>query len=98
MLLKLILASKLSELEQFENRAAKNQLASKCVKMRPKSNPCNWQALEKVYFGSLRNETPLKIQFYYETNIPQPKNIISRAWQWHRFDFGLIFILFLAIW
>ena len=62
MVLKWILASKLSELGQFENRAAKNQLASKCVKMRPKSNPCNWQALETVYYGSLRNETPLKIQ------------------------------------
>ena len=43
-----------------------------------------------MHFGSLRNETPLKIQFYYETNIPQPKNIISRAWQRHQFDFGLI--------
>ena len=47
---------------------------------------------------SLRKETPLKIQFYCYVNINQPKNICPEAWQQHRFDFGLIFILFLAIW
>ena len=33
--LQLILASKLSELEQFENRAENYQKASKCVKIEP---------------------------------------------------------------
>ena len=47
---------------------------------------------------SLRKETYLKIQFYYRDNITQPKNICSKVWQQHWFDFGLIFILFLAIW
>ena len=47
---------------------------------------------------SLRKETPLKIQFYCQVTITQSKNICSEAWQQHRFDFGLIFILFLAIW
>ena len=37
-----------------------------------------------------RKQTPLKIQFYYQVNMTQPKNIC--------FDFGLIFTLFLAIW
>ena len=53
MVLKLILASKLSELEQFVNRAANDQLASKGVKMRPKSNPCHCQDLEKVSLGEV---------------------------------------------
>ena len=152
----MILASKLSELEQFENRAANHQLASKRVKMRPKSNQCHCQALEKVSLGramlfvrynwilrgvsfikvcsripcfaknwlflfnflfcrkfhgnsiflssgciqrqSLRKETPLKIQFYLTDTITQPNDTFSRAWQWHWFDFGLIFTLFLANW
>ena len=47
---------------------------------------------------SLRKETPFKIQFYCQVTITQSKNICSEAWQQHRFDFGLIFILFLAIW
>ena len=46
---------------------------------------------------SLRNETPLKIQFYYQTSIPSTKNIIYGAWQLHGFDFDLIFLVFLVI-
>ena len=49
--LKLILASKLSELELFENRAADNQIARKIMKMRPKSNQCYCQALEQMFLG-----------------------------------------------
>jgi len=45
--LQLILASKLSELEQFENFAANNQFRKqKRVKMTPKSNCYHCQALK----------------------------------------------------
>jgi len=45
--LQLILASKLSELEPFENFAANNQFRKqKRVKMTPKSNGCHCQALK----------------------------------------------------
>ena len=84
MVLKLILASKLSEIEQFENRAANNQIARKRVKIRPKSNRCYCQALEQMFLGWVMltwNETPLKIQFYYQINITQPKNICFKAWR-----------------
>ena len=40
-----------------------------------------------------RKLTPLKIQFYYEANIA-PRNTFFIAWQWHQFDFGVIFTLF----
>ena len=49
--LKLILASKLSELEQFENQAANNQIARKRVEIRPKSNQCYCQASGQMFFG-----------------------------------------------
>merc|ERR1712155_43008 len=39
-----------------------------------------------------RKLTPLKIQFYYEDNIA-PRNTFFIAWQWHQFDFGVIFTL-----
>ena len=48
--------------------------------------------------GSLRKKTPLKIQFYLSDTITQPNDTFSRAWQWHWFDFGLIFTLLLANW
>ena len=51
MILKLILASKLGEIEQFENRAANNQIARNRVKIRPKSNRCYCQALEQMFLG-----------------------------------------------
>ena len=84
MILKLILASKLGEIEQFENRAANNQIARNRVKIRPKSNRCYCQALEQMFLGWVMltwNETPLKIQFYYQINITQPKNICFKAWR-----------------
>ena len=82
--LTLILASKLSELEQFENWEANNQIARKKMKMRPKSYRCCCQALEQMFLGWVMltwNETPLKIQFYYQINITQPKNICFKAWR-----------------
>ena len=51
--LQLILASKLSEVEQFENWAENYQIASKCVKMRPKSKTCHFQALENESLGGV---------------------------------------------
>ena len=53
LVLKLILASKLSELVQFENRTANNQIARKRVKIRPKSKQCYCQALEQMFLGWL---------------------------------------------
>ena len=41
---------------------------------------------------------PLKIQFYLTDTISQPNDTFSRAWQWHWFDFGLIFTFLLANW
>ena len=38
----------------------------------------------------LRKETPLKVKFYYQTNIIQPIETFSEAWKWHQFDSGLI--------
>ena len=63
MVLKLILALKLSELEQFENQAAKNQLLSKCVKISPKSNLCYCQALEKMFLAWMMLTLIVKLNF-----------------------------------
>ena len=52
LVLKVILASKLSELEEFKNRAANNQIARKRMKMRLKSNRCYCrQALKQMFLG-----------------------------------------------
>jgi len=51
MLLRLILASKLSELVQFENWAENYQKARKGMKIRPKANWCHCQALEIMFLG-----------------------------------------------
>ena len=51
MVLKLILASKLSEIEQFENRAANNQIERKRMEIKPKSYECYCQALEQMFLG-----------------------------------------------
>ena len=121
--------------------------------MRPKSNQCHCQALEKVSLGramllvrynwilrgvsfilfalgspvlpkidffllnflfckiswkfqfsvkwlhpkaKFKKGDPLKIQFYLTDTISQPNDTFSRAWQWHWFDFGLIFTFLLA--
>ena len=40
-----------------------------------------------------RKLTPLKIQFYFQDNIA-PRNTFLIAWQWHQFDFGVIFTLY----
>ena len=123
--------------------------------MRPKSNQCHCQALEKVSLGramllvrynwilrgvsfilfalgspvlpkidffllnflfckiswkfqfsvkwlhpkaKFKKGDPLKIQFYLTDTISQPNDTFSRAWQWHWFDFGLIFTFLLANW
>ena len=41
-----------------------------------------------------RKLTPLRIQFYCQYIITQPKNTFFNAWQWHHFDFSVIFTLF----
>ena len=41
-----------------------------------------------------RKLTPLKIPFYFQGNITLPNNTFFIAWQWHQFDFGVIFTLF----
>ena len=41
-----------------------------------------------------RKLTPLKIPFYCQGNITLPNNTFIIAWQWHQFDFGVIFTLF----
>ena len=68
------------------------------LKKRKLNKNSSFLTKHRVLQQNWRNETPLKIQFYFTTNITQPKNICSKAWQQHRFDFGLIFIIFLAIW
>ena len=55
-------------------------------------------AKQGILEQTLIKETPLKIQLYLTNNIALPKDTFSRAWQWHRFDFGLIFTLLLANW
>ena len=50
----MILASKLSDLEQFENFATINQfIKQKRVKMTSKSNLYHRQALKKVFLGKV---------------------------------------------
>ena len=41
-----------------------------------------------------RKLTPLKISFYCQGTITLPNNTFFIAWQWHQFDFGVIFTLF----
>ena len=41
-----------------------------------------------------RKQTPLKIQFYIQDNITLPTNTFINAWEWHQFDFGIIFTPF----
>ena len=41
-----------------------------------------------------RRLTPLRIQFYCHYITTQPTNTFFNAWQWHQFDFGIIFGLF----
>ena len=51
LVLKVILASKLSDLEEFKNLAANNQIARKRMKMRLKSNRCYCrQALKQMFW------------------------------------------------
>ena len=43
---------------------------------------------------NLRRLTPLRIQFYCQNIINLPINTLFIAWQWHQFDFGIIFTPF----
>ena len=68
------------------------------LKKRKLTKNCPFLAKHMVLEPNWRKYTTLKNQFYYGVNINQPRNICSKAWQYHCFDFGLIFTLFLAIW
>ena len=41
-----------------------------------------------------RKETPLKIQFYFQTNLTQPITTFLKCWKWHWFNIGLNITLF----
>ena len=41
-----------------------------------------------------RKQTPLKIRFYFQTNINRPINTFSKSWEWHQFTIGLTITLF----
>ena len=70
MVLQLILASKLGELEQFENPTANSQFASKYEFSGKWLHP-----IEKCK----KKQTPLKIQFYCQDNITLPTSTFSKA-------------------
>ena len=55
-------------------------------------------AKHKVLEQNSIKKTPLKVQFYNKGTITSPKDTFSRSWQWHEFDFGLIFTHLLANW
>ena len=38
-----------------------------------------------------RKVTPLKIPFYCQNRVTLPINTFFNAWEWHQFDFGIIF-------
>ena len=80
----MILASNLSELEQFERRP-RNCLFS---------NKIEFLANGIILGQNSRKLTPLKIQFYYLDNIAPPTNTFFIAWQLHQFDFGVIIAAF----
>ena len=80
--LQLILASKLSELEQFEKQARNCLFANKIEFSGKRLHPR--EKLKKTD----------KIQFCYLNNIDPPKNTFFIAWQLYQFDFGVIFTAF----
>ena len=82
--LQLILASKLSELEQFEKWPENCLLRTKLSFL---ANGC-------ILRQNSRKLTPLKIQFYCQHIITQPKNTFFNAWQWHQFDLVSFLLLF----
>ena len=58
---------------------------------------CIFLANGCVLEQNLRKETPLRIQFYCQNIMTLPIETFSKAWQWHRFDFGINFTHFYIV-
>ena len=55
---------------------------------------CIFLAKGCIVAPNSRKQTPLKIRFYFQTNINQPINTFFKSWQWHQFNIGLTITLF----
>ena len=55
---------------------------------------CNFLANGCFVEQNSRKETPLKIKLYFKDFSNLPINTFSKAWKWHRFDFGPTFTHF----
>ena len=89
--LKLILASKLSELEQFENRTANYRIASR--------KGWKWEKIKLLLLQSFRkgvvwhSDVVLAVEFNFKGGFlswiasPCQKSPFFKAWQYHQLDF-----------
>ena len=64
------------------------------VQSKIKKKNCPFWAEGWVLEQNSRKLTPLRIQFYFQFIITLTANIFFNAWQWHKFDFDVIFTLF----
>ena len=55
---------------------------------------CIFLTKDCIVAQNSRKQTPLKIRFYFQTNINRPINTFSKSWEWHQFTIGLTITLF----